>query len=145
MPKQVFQTKLESADILILRQVDYGESDKIISFLTQDKGKKSGILHGIKKNKSVHFGKAEPLTQGQIFYKERSSSDLVQIRKFEVNTSFYSLYSKYQTIVFALYCAELVECCEFPEHESSQFFFTFTANSQTICDKSFSANCQNHI
>ena len=122
MPKAVFHSYLKSAEVLTLRQVDYGESSKIISFLTKDRGKRSGILHGIKKNKSHHLGKAEPLTQGTIFYTERSHSELIQVQRFESIFNFHSLYSQYQVIIFALYCAELIECCEFPEYESEQFF-----------------------
>ena len=72
-----------SADALILRSYRYGEADRIVVFLTEDRGKKRGVA----KNATVsrrRFGAAlEPLTHGTATYVERERRELVRLDRVE--------------------------------------------------------------
>lgn len=72
-----------TAEALILRTYRYGEADRIVVFLTEDRGKRRGVA----KNATVsrrRFGAAlEPLTQGRVHYVERESRELVRLDRIE--------------------------------------------------------------
>jgi DNA repair protein RecO (recombination protein O) len=67
------------ADALILRTYKLGEADRIVVFLTRDRGKKRGVAKGARRPKSRYVGALEPLTRGEVAYFEREQRDLVRI------------------------------------------------------------------
>ena len=74
---------VHTADALVLRTYRYGEADRIVVFLTDDRGKRRGVA----KNASVsrrRFGAAlEPLTRGRVTYVERENRELVRLDRVE--------------------------------------------------------------
>ena len=54
---------LYSADALILRTYKLGEADRIVVFLTRDRGKKRGVAKGARRMRSNFAGALEPLTR----------------------------------------------------------------------------------
>ena len=67
------------ADALILRTYKLGEADRIVVFLTRDRGKKRGVAKGARRQRSRYVGALEPLTRGEVAYFERELRDLVQL------------------------------------------------------------------
>ena len=55
---------LYTADALILRTYKLGEADRIVIFLTADRGKRRGVANGARRPKSKFAGGLEPLTLG---------------------------------------------------------------------------------
>ena len=51
---------LYSADALILRTYKLGEADRIVVFLTRDRGKKRAVARGARRTKSNFVGALEP-------------------------------------------------------------------------------------
>ena len=54
---------LYTADALILRTYKLGEADRIVVFLTRDRGKKRGVAKGARRPRSRFAGALEPLTE----------------------------------------------------------------------------------
>ena len=54
---------LHTTDALILRTYKLGESDRIVVFLTRDRGKKRGVAKGARRVKSKLIGALEPMTR----------------------------------------------------------------------------------
>jgi len=76
-----------SAESLVLRTYRYGEADRIVVFLTEDRGKKRGAAPNAT-NSRRRFGAAlEPLTQGRVAYVEREQRDLVRLDRIELRRS----------------------------------------------------------
>jgi len=72
-----------TVDSLVLRTYRYGEADRIVVFLTEDRGKKRGVAKNAT-NSRRRFGAAlEPLTRGRVTYVERESRDLVRVDRIE--------------------------------------------------------------
>ena len=74
---------LHSADALILRSYKLGEADRIVVFLTDDRGKRRGVAKGARRPKSRFSGGLEPLTRVRVAYFERERLDLVRLRYIE--------------------------------------------------------------
>ena len=71
---------LYTTDALILRTYKLGESDRIVVFLTRDRGKKRGVAKNARQSRRRFGGALEPLTCGRVGYVERERRDLVQPR-----------------------------------------------------------------
>ena len=74
---------LYTTDALILRTYQLGEADRIVVFLTSDRGKKRGVANGARRLKSRFTGGLEPLTRVRLAYFERERRDLVRLRYVE--------------------------------------------------------------
>ena len=74
---------LYSAEALILRTYRLGEVDRIVVFLTSDRGKKHGVAKGARRVRSRFIGALEPLTHVNVAYFEHERRDLVRVREVE--------------------------------------------------------------
>lgn len=68
---------LYTADALILRTYTLGEVDRIVVFLTRDRGKKRGVAKGARRARSPFVGALEPLTEVRVAYFEKERRELV--------------------------------------------------------------------
>jgi DNA repair protein RecO (recombination protein O) len=68
---------LYTADALVLRTYKLGEADRIVVFLTRDRGKKRGVARGARRQRSPFVGALEPLTEVRVAYFEREGRELV--------------------------------------------------------------------
>jgi DNA repair protein RecO (recombination protein O) len=74
---------LYTADALILRTYKLGESDRIVVFLTRDRGKKRGVAKNARLSRRRFGGALEPMTCGRVAYFERERRDLVSLNYVE--------------------------------------------------------------
>jgi DNA repair protein RecO (recombination protein O) len=75
--------RAHTADALILRTYRYGEADRIVVFLTEDRGKKRGVAKNASKSRRRFGAGLEPMTRGRVSYVEREGRDLVRLDRIE--------------------------------------------------------------
>jgi DNA repair protein RecO (recombination protein O) len=97
-----------TADALILRTYKLGESDRIVVFLTRDRGKKRGVAKNARQSRRRFGGALEPMTCGQVQYVEREGRDLVFLEFVEVQRSPLSLAGE-EALGHVSYFAELID------------------------------------
>src|SRR2546422_11543748 len=78
---------LYTTDALILRTYKLGESDRIVVFLTRDRGKKRGVAKHARRSRRRFGGALEPLTYGRVGYFEKERRDLVSLNFVEPSRS----------------------------------------------------------
>ena len=78
---------LYTSDALILRTYQLGESDRIVVFLTRDRGKKRGVAKNARQSRRRFGGALEPMTCGRVEYMERERRDLVRLHYVEPTRS----------------------------------------------------------
>jgi DNA repair protein RecO (recombination protein O) len=66
-----------SSEAIILRSRAYGESDKIVSFLTADVGKLTGIAKGAKNSRRRFANCLDPFTRVRVQFRTRHGANLV--------------------------------------------------------------------
>ena len=71
--------RLHTADAFILGTHALRETDRIVSFLTRDSGKKRGVARGARRAKSAFTGMLEPMTEARVVYYEKEGKELVSI------------------------------------------------------------------
>ncbi len=99
---------LYSADALVLRTYKLGEADRIVVFLTRDRGKKRGVAKGARRPRSRFMGALEPLTEVRVAYFEKERRELVGLNYAEPVRSPLGL-SVGEALGYVGYFAELLD------------------------------------
>jgi DNA repair protein RecO (recombination protein O) len=99
---------LHTTDALILRTYKLGESDRIVVFLTRDRGKKRGVAKNARQSRRRFGGALEPLTYGRVGYVERERRDLVRLDYVEQRRSPLSAIDG-EALGYVSYFAELID------------------------------------
>lgn len=94
---------------IVLRAKPYGESDKIISFLTEKHGKISGIAKGAKRSRRRFVNSLEPFSLVNLRFYERSHGSLAFIQSSDLLLSFPKLLTSLDKISFASYLVEITD------------------------------------
>jgi DNA repair protein RecO (recombination protein O) len=66
-----------SAEGVILRKVDYGEADRILTVLTRERGKVPAIAKSVRKSKSRMSGQLDVFAHGRMLLAEGRSMDVI--------------------------------------------------------------------
>lgn len=94
---------------IILRHVDYGEADRIVTVLTPDHGRLKGFARGARKSRR-RFGPAlEPFAEVRLHWAARAGGDLVSVREAELVSLRLGLRRDLETLALAGYGCELTE------------------------------------
>src|SRR6266852_959391 len=99
---------LYTTDALILRTYKLGESDRVVVFLTRDRGKKRGVAKNARQSRRRFGGALEPLTHGRVGYMERERRDLVRLDYVEPLRSPLSAVDG-EALGYVSYFAELID------------------------------------
>ena len=107
---------LYTADALVLRTYKLGEADRIVVFLTRDRGKKRGVAKGARRPRSKFVGALEPLTEVRVAYFEKERRELVGLNYAETVRSPLALAgaergggTPYDALEYVSYFAELLD------------------------------------
>jgi DNA repair protein RecO (recombination protein O) len=112
---------LYTTDALILRTYKLGESDRIVVFLTRDRGKKRGVAKNARQSRRRFGGALEPMTCGRVQYLERERRDLVFLHYVEPTRSPLSA-ADGEALGYVGYFAELIDEWA-PEADPSETLF----------------------
>jgi DNA repair protein RecO (recombination protein O) len=99
---------LHTTDALILRTYKLGESDRIVVFLTRDRGKKRGVAKNARQSRRRFGGALEPMTVGRVGYVEREHRDLVRLEYVEPKRSPLAA-ADVEALGYVSYFAELID------------------------------------
>ncbi|WP_054024226.1 DNA repair protein RecO [Bacillus sp. FJAT-28004] len=92
---------------IVLRSMDYGEGNKIVTLLTKTNGKAGVLIRGAKKIKSKHSSLAQPFTYGEFVYFR--SSGLGTLNHGEILESHHILREKLDLAAYSSYVSELTD------------------------------------
>ncbi|TLM65287.1 MAG: DNA repair protein RecO [Deltaproteobacteria bacterium] len=94
---------------IILRHVDYGEADRIVTVLTPDHGRLKGFARGARRSRK-RFGTAlEPFAEVRLHWVPRPGGELVSLREAELVSLRTGLRRDLETLALAGYGCELTE------------------------------------
>jgi DNA repair protein RecO (recombination protein O) len=118
---------LYTTDALILRTYKLGESDRVVVFLTRDRGKKRGVARNARQSRRRFGGALEPLTCGRVGYVERERRQLVQLDYVEQTRSPLSAIDG-EALGYVGYFAELIDEWA-PEADPNEALFRLGAST----------------
>jgi DNA repair protein RecO (recombination protein O) len=99
---------LYTAEALVLRTYKLGEADRIVVFLTRDRGKKRGVAPNARKSRKRFGAALEPLTEVRVSYTEKEGRELVGLNYAEPIRSPLSSVST-ESLGYSHYFAELID------------------------------------
>jgi DNA repair protein RecO (recombination protein O) len=94
---------------IVIRARAFGESDKIVTFLTRDLGKLSGIAKGAKRSKRRFVNVLEPFTDVNLRVRQRSTSELAFVLACELVEAHRSFAQDLVKFACASYVLELTD------------------------------------
>ena len=116
-----------ATEALILRTYKLGESDRIVVFLTRDRGKKRGVAKNARQSRKRFGGGLEPMTYGRVAYVERERRDLVLLNYVEPARSPLAA-ANHEALGYVGYFAELLDECA-PEADPNEGLFRLGAST----------------
>ena len=99
---------LYTAEALVLRTYKLGEADRIVVFLTRDRGKKRGVAPNARRSRKRFGAALEPLTEVRVAYFEKERRELVGLNYAEPVRSPLSAPSP-EALGYSHYFAELID------------------------------------
>lgn len=92
---------------IVLKHINLGESDKIITILTDKLGKIDVVVHGAKSHKNKFMASTQPFCYGEyVLYKGKS---LFTLSESSIIDSFQSILADFDKLIYGTYILELVD------------------------------------
>jgi DNA repair protein RecO (recombination protein O) len=107
---------------IVLRTRPFGESDKIVSFLTEDLGKITGIAKGAKRSQRRFANSLEPFSVVNLQVRDKHHGALAFIVAADLQFGFKRLLGSLEKISFASYIVEITEGLIAEREESRAVF-----------------------
>lgn len=95
------------ARAIVLRTVDYGESDRVVTLFTAERGKLAAFARGARASRRRFGGALEPFTLLEVEAKERRGAELLSLESAQVQRGFGTLRGDLARIACASYACEL--------------------------------------
>jgi DNA repair protein RecO (recombination protein O) len=93
---------------IVLRAVNYGEADRIVTLFGRDTGRVSALARGARKSQRRFAGGLSLCALGTAALRERPGADLATLERFDVTASHPALGADVARMAHAAYAAELV-------------------------------------
>jgi DNA repair protein RecO (recombination protein O) len=116
-----------STEAILLRAIDYGESDRIVTLLGRTTGCVGAMARGARKSQRRFGGGLGLCSLGEAVMRERGGAELLTLERFEVAKSYPSLGSDVERMGHAAYVAELVTKLCAPRQAEPGIFDLMTA------------------
>ncbi len=95
-----------SVSAIVLRRIDLGEKDRILTIFTRELGKLSAVAKGSRRPGSKLAGASEPLTYSKLFLSIGKELDI--ITQADIRESFPNVKADIRSIAYGIYILELV-------------------------------------
>jgi DNA repair protein RecO (recombination protein O) len=126
--------ELVSSECIVLRNQDYLERDRLVTFLTRDAGRLRGIVKGSRKLTSRGVGNFEPFSRGVMYYTDRGHGGLVSIRKCDPLPPYLYLHADYHRFLYAGYFAELMDLIPIEPSGAGPYFELLAESLEALCE-----------
>lgn len=110
-------------EAIIIQSLDFGESDKLLTFLTKRYGKLKGIAKGAKKSKKRFVGTLDIFSYVNLNFFEKENLGLARIESLSLIESFSKIHASIEKVAYGSYFLELVNEM-IAEREENQAIFT---------------------
>lgn len=100
---------LYRSEALVLRGMNLGDADRLLTFFTEERGKIRAVAKGVRRTKSKFGGSLEPLTCVHLVYFGKENADLYRVNSADIVRSFDGLRTDLEKWTHSLFLAELID------------------------------------
>jgi DNA repair protein RecO (recombination protein O) len=97
-----------STPAILLRAINYGESDRVVTLLGRTTGRLSALARGARKSQKRFGGGLDLCAIGEAALRERNGAELLTLERFDLQQSYASFSTDLARMAHAAYAAELV-------------------------------------
>lgn len=119
-------------EAIILHTIPARERDKLVVFLTPDRGKLKGWAYGARSLKSRFGASLEPLAKVNIGFVERESDEILRIESIDLIRSLFPAQQNLIASVAATYIAETVDTFSQPSDPSELIYRLLDRSSEAL-------------
>lgn len=98
--------RFHTTPAIVLFSINYGESDAIVNFYTQDYGRLGGIAKGARRSRRRFGGTLEPFSYGRLIFVKKG--ELVRVDQWDILQGFHGIKQDLERIACGGYMLELV-------------------------------------
>jgi DNA repair protein RecO (recombination protein O) len=98
-----------TSEAIVLRHVDYGEADRIVTFYARDVGLLKGFARNARSSRRRFGAALEPFAEVRVQWKKARGEGLVSLQEVELEDLRAALRTRLETLALAAYGCELVE------------------------------------
>jgi len=120
------------AEGIVLRRVELGEADRLITLYTREHGKLHAVAKGARKPTSRLGGRIEPFTYLRGLLATGRSLDILS--QVEVVESFGTLRADLPRMAYAAYAVELIDRATAAREPNAQLFHLLLGTLRAMCD-----------
>jgi len=113
---------LYRTNAIVLRSIKLSETDKLVTFMTEEFGKVKCVAKGARKIKSRFAGSLEPMTYVYLIYFGKENQQLYSLNSADIIQSFHLLRDDFQKLYTGIYLNELVDAMTAEVQEDRQIF-----------------------
>lgn len=117
----------------VLRTRPYGESDRIVTFITEQHGKLTGIAKGAKNSRRRFGGTLEPFVRIQVVFRHRTGSDLAFLLRCDLLGVLHAFTRDLDRFAAGSYVLELTDRMVFA-HESGREVYGLVKDALSLLD-----------
>ena len=103
-----FIMPLYTTDAIVLKSINLGEADKIVTFFTRRYGKIQGVAKGVRRTKSRFGASLEPLTYINLIYFGKEHTNLYKINTSDILEPFNKLKEDFDKLKKSLFICDIV-------------------------------------
>lgn len=124
---------MKSSEAFVLRKIEYGESDYIVSLFTKDFGKISGLAKNAKKSRKRFGGRLEPFVHINVRLREKPGS-MKFIEDAETIKVFPAFMEDIDLFMWGSFLSENIDML-LPEEEPNNEIFELLVNALSAMDR----------
>jgi DNA repair protein RecO (recombination protein O) len=128
-----------STPAIVLRAINYGESDRVVTLLGRSTGRLSALARGARKSQKRFGGGLGLCAVGEAGLRERAGAELLTLERFDLQESFGSLSTDLACMAHAAYVAELVSKLCAPRQAEAEVYDWLHAFLVTLDQRGASA------
>ena len=124
---------------IVLKSINLSDSDRLVTFMTENYGKVKCVAKGARKVKNRFWGSLEPMSHIHLIYFGKENQNLYRLNQADIIESFQSVREDFGKLYKGVYFLELIDSMILEGHQDQRIFIllqqTLTAlKSQTDLD-----------
>jgi len=113
---------LYKTQAIALKSINLSESDRLITFLTENHGKIKCVAKGARKVKNQFWGSLEPMSQVNLIYFGKENQNLYRLNQADIIDSFLTIREDFEKIYKGIYFLELIDSIILEGHQDRRIF-----------------------
>ena len=123
---------LTKSHAVILRSIKYGESSRILTAYSKERGILEFVAKGVRSRKSKLAGVLEPLNSVEVVYYDKPNRDLQTLSQASLLFTPFNVRADYDITVLAMAACELVAKLEVAEHANEAVYALLTESLEAM-------------